>query len=81
VREDEKGNINLILAVVQDISAQKRAQQALLKSQANMRYILDNSDTGCLLLDKELKILSANRLANEWAFSEMGIELKEGESF
>jgi PAS domain S-box-containing protein len=78
---DAKGNISMILGVVQDISVQKRAQEALLKSQANMRYILDNSDTGCLLLDKELKILSANRLANEWAFSEMGITLNDGEEF
>jgi light-regulated signal transduction histidine kinase (bacteriophytochrome) len=33
------------------------------------------------LLDKDLKILAANRTANDWAVSEMGIELKEGEEF
>jgi PAS domain S-box-containing protein len=59
----------------------KKTQECLLRSQANMRHILDNSNTGCLLLDKDLKILSSNRLANDWALSELGISLKEGEEF
>jgi signal transduction histidine kinase len=86
IKDDDK--VKEIACFIRDVTNRelrdlqlKEVQQSLLKSQANMRHILDNSDTACLLLDKDFKILAANRLANEWALSEIGITLVDGEDF
>ncbi|MES2621462.1 MAG: PAS domain S-box protein [Bacteroidota bacterium] len=78
---DEKGKVIQIVAVVQDISAKKAAEQLLRESETNLRYILDNASTASGLLDKQFNILTANRLANEWALQEMGVTLVEGQNF
>ncbi len=77
--KNERGELQQIIAVVKDISSKKQIEESLLKSEANTRYILDNSDAACLLLDTEFRILKANRIANEWALFELGIALNEGE--
>ncbi len=70
-----------IVAIVQDISERKQAEEELLKSEANLRFLLDNTDMACVLLDTSLNVLAANRLANEWAKSEMNVSLETGKNF
>ncbi len=78
---NEIGEVNLGTCIIQDITEKKKAQEELLKSEANLRHIINSTDTAFLLLDKELKVLAANKLADEWAFSELGVHLIEGENF
>ena len=77
--KNELGELEQTIVVAKDITSKKHIEESLLRSEANTRYILDNSDTACMLLDAEFRILKANRLANEWALFELGIALNEGE--
>ncbi|MES2733716.1 MAG: PAS domain S-box protein [Bacteroidota bacterium] len=46
-----------------DISERKAANEALQQSEANLRTIFDHSDTGYVLLNTELKVISFNQSA------------------
>ncbi len=67
--------------IVQDITEKKLAEEALLKSETNLRTIFENSDTGYVLLNAQLTILSFNEPASQWIFSEGGLPLREGIDF
>jgi PAS domain S-box-containing protein len=67
--------------IVQDVTEKKMAEEALLKSEANLRTIFENSDTGFVLLNARLEVLSFNELASEWILDEGHMHLKEGEDF
>jgi PAS domain S-box-containing protein len=55
------GVITNFLAVKEDITERKRSERALAESEAKMRSILDSVDEGFIIVDREYRILSANR--------------------
>gem|GEM_PF-3206717 len=75
-----KGKYRFI-GFVRDITSRKKAEQALAKSEANLRNILENTDTAYLLLDKEANILSYNTVAKELAQKMLDITLVEGKNY
>lgn len=79
--KNESGEIQFVVAMVRDITAGKKAEESLQKSEANLRNILENTDTAYVLLDVNARILSFNNLAQELARSEMGESLEEGKNY
>lgn len=80
VRTDRQDVIGACF-IISDVTEQRRAEEALGKSEANLRTILDNADTAYVLLNNKFDILSFNQLANTYALLDLGKELKEGDNF
>lgn len=58
----------------------KRAEDALKKSEANLRAIFNNSLQYFVLLDQDKKILAFNRVAKHRAKKNLGLDMKSGDS-
>ncbi len=59
VRTDRQDVIGACF-IISDVTEQRRAEEALGKSEANLRTILDNADTAYVLLNNKFDILSFN---------------------
>jgi len=57
------GNQTSFIGSMIDITGRKRAEERLRLSEANKEAILNTTDTGYTLLDKDLKILAVNHVA------------------
>lgn len=57
---DEKGDPWRIAVVIRDITAQKKAEQALAESEAKYRHLVETTDTGYLILDEKGRVVDAN---------------------
>jgi len=64
---DATGNYKGSLAMVTDITRRKLYEEALKKSEANLRTIFDNTDSSYILIDAEMKIVSFNALAQRYS--------------
>jgi len=64
---DKTGRYKGALAMVTDITQSKQDQEALQKSEANLRAIFDNTDIAYVLFDDELNIVSFNTQAQKYA--------------
>jgi len=64
---DEKGNYKGALAMVTDITQRKMDEDAVKKSEANLRTVFDNTDTAYVLFNTELTIISFNALAQKFS--------------
>lgn len=78
---DEAGQYKGALAMVTDITYRKQAEEALHKSEANLRNILENTDTAYVLLDEKVNILSFNMLAQKLAKNELHDTITEGRNY
>jgi PAS domain S-box-containing protein len=70
-----------VLAVIQDITTRKLAEKSLLESQANLSNILENTETAYVLLDKNARVLSFNKIAQQMAGAEMGKIIQKDQSY
>ncbi|MER2997760.1 PAS domain S-box protein [Pontibacter populi] len=77
--EKEDGTV-LYNGTLIDITTQKEAQQHLIESEANLTALLNSSPQAIYLLDKDLRILSFNKVAAEEVNRLQVEELKEGQS-
>jgi len=73
----ENGN-TLGYAIVEDISKRKRDEETIKASQANLLTILDNADSGYVLYNSRLGIVSFNTLAQQFATVLYAKKLEEG---
>ncbi len=64
---DAGGKYKGALAMLTDITQRKLNEEALRKSEANLRTIFDNTDSSYILFDDELKIVSFNALAQKYS--------------
>ena len=71
---------NEILAIVRNVTERKRAEEALKRSEANLKAIFDNSMQAFVLIDKDYKIRAFNRTVGELSQMIWGKLLREGES-
>ncbi len=76
---DQLGKIQYLIGITEDITSRKQTEEALLKSEANLRTILDNIEISYILLDRELKIVSFNNYAAREFMETLGKPLKEGD--
>lgn len=58
---DADGNVIRSRAVIEDITERKRKEKQLNQSEQLNRSILDNVDEGFVLIDREYRVLSANK--------------------
>ncbi|HEU5040643.1 MAG TPA: PAS domain S-box protein [Gemmatimonadales bacterium] len=71
--------IEAAIARVQSRSAKSRAEEALRRSEANLRAIFNNSLQAFVLVDRDGRIQALNRTAEEWAELILGRRLTEGD--
>ncbi len=71
---DEKGAVILHI----DITDRKEAEESLVKSEANLRSVFENTDLGIVLLDVNCKVVSFNTLAKMAMMNHFGKKLKLG---
>lgn len=79
--KNENGETVYRIAIVQNISQRKHAEELLLESEANLRNILENTDTAYVLLDTDTNVISFNSIANELSYASTGLLLSEGKSY
>ena len=72
---------NLTRASIISISDRINAREAILKSKANLRSLLDSAAVSYVLLDKELCVVAFNKPAIEWSRSLMNVELQLGANY
>jgi PAS domain S-box-containing protein len=70
-----------MIGTVEDITERKKAELAQKKAEANLRNILENTDTAYVLLDNDAKVLSFNHLAKELSQLQTGKTIKEGSNY
>lgn len=63
---DEKGNVQEILCVGNDITALKKTKEALRTSEEQYRNLVENIGIGISLISPEMRILALNRQMREW---------------
>jgi PAS domain S-box-containing protein len=77
---DKTGRYKGSLAMVTDITQRKLDEEALKKSEANLRTVFENTDTSYVLIDDEMRIISFNALAQKFSEEQNGIPLKVNDS-
>ncbi|MDR3697971.1 PAS domain-containing sensor histidine kinase [Mucilaginibacter sp.] len=75
---DETGKYKGALAMVTDITQRKLDEEAIKKSEANLRTIFNNTDSSYILFDANMNILSFNALAERYSIQQNGKKLKVG---
>lgn len=73
------GKIQYLIGIAEDVTSRKQAEEALQKSEANLRTILNNIEISYILINKDLTIVSYNNLASREYNEAIGRHLKEGE--
>lgn len=73
----DKSQKNVIVMHI-DITDRKIAEESLIKSEANLRSIYENTDLSIVLLGTDLKIVSFNTNAQKLAIKHFGKKLKIG---
>ncbi|MCW3089427.1 MAG: pleC 2 [Ferruginibacter sp.] len=68
-----------VLSFFHEIDTRKSAEAALQKSEENLHTIFDNTDTGYILLDINLRIISFNQVAFDFVSRELCHEIKTEE--
>jgi len=68
-----------VMAIARNITGRKKVEQVLQKSEANLHTIFDTTDTIYVLIDHDLRIISYNPRAFDFAKNELGhgIEISE----
>ncbi|HET6990467.1 MAG TPA: PAS domain S-box protein, partial [Bacteroidia bacterium] len=79
--KNETGKIEFIMAVIQNITSRKKAEESLQKSEANLRNIFENTDTAYVLMDEQANVLSYNNIAQELAMTAMSEVLETGKNY
>lgn len=74
--KDEKTKNVIVMHI--DITDRKAAETSLVKSEANLRSIFENTDLSIVLLDTDLRIVSFNTNAQNLAVKYFGKKLKTG---
>ncbi len=63
---NDKGKLIGILGIGRDITARKQIEESLRTSQAKMQSILENIETGVVLVSPKMEILELNHKMHEW---------------
>jgi PAS domain S-box-containing protein len=63
IERDEKGNPIQMTGIIQDVTEQRKAEQALKASEKNFRLLFENSPLGIYVANRHGKILEVNQSA------------------
>jgi PAS domain S-box-containing protein len=70
-----------MIGTILDITGIKKSDEALVKSEANIRTIFENTDIAYVLLDCDLKIISFNNVLRQYAEFFLDVSFNEGDEF
>ncbi len=79
--KEEKELMTTVAEMISTYLSKKNTFKALTKSEANLKSVFDNTETGYVLIDSELKILSFNKTISTLLRMVIDEELKIGASF
>jgi PAS domain S-box-containing protein len=80
VLKDKEGNVITIMSLVQDITERKTADEALRRSESDLKAIFENTSEGVILTDTDGILKSFNNKAKDLVFLNTEEELKIGKS-
>ena len=66
------------LTLLKDVTAKLRAEEEIRRSRANLRSILNTTDVGYMLYNKDMKLVTFNPSAAAFAIRELKVELTKG---
>ena len=58
--KNDRGQVTGVSAITRDITERKRAEEALQKSEAQYRALVETTDTGFVIIDSKGRVLDAN---------------------
>ncbi len=71
---------HLLLTIMEDVTIQKRAEDALLKSQANMQALIENSEAAIWSVDCDCNLIIGNSIFGKMAQAVLGRPIQPGDS-
>lgn len=75
---DKDNNLIRIDGITIDISESKRKENSLRNARANLKNILDNTDTAYILFDSNISVLTYNQMAKYFVKNVLGVTIREG---
>ena len=78
--EEATDNISFALENLEREKQRIEIEEALRKSEVNLRTIFDNTDVGFLLMDMDYNVVASNATIQNWAKVSFGEELEKGEN-
>ncbi len=67
--------------LISDVTTEYAAKHNLMRSDANLRTIFDNTENAIILLDSFLTVQACNAIAREWSLSAFKFKLHDGIEF
>ncbi|MBD3307580.1 PAS domain S-box protein, partial [candidate division KSB3 bacterium] len=80
VRQESGPQAKQCWTIITDMTEQKRMESALLKSEANLTAILNNSQNAFILFDTDATIQAFNSMAEVWTQHLLGKAMQVGDS-
>jgi len=74
------GTVSQVLGTAQDITQNKRYQQALIENRANLLALIENTEDSVWSVDRELNLIIANTGMQNAYRAEFGVDLYPGNS-
>jgi PAS domain S-box-containing protein len=80
VKDELSGKPIKLIATMQDITERKEEEQTLQRANAKLKTIFDNTDITYILVNRDLKVVSFNKLALELFNKEMAMTMNTGDN-
>ena len=61
-----------VIGTMLDVTERRKAEKVLVRSEANLKTIMDTTDTAYALMDKKLKVMAFNQMAAKFVYSQSG---------
>lgn len=78
---EEQNLIHVLAKLIADYYDWRVVQEALIKSEANLSTIFNNTEIGYVLLDNNFKVVSYNNSMEKGYAQQLGLTIKEGIDF
>ncbi|MBO9658849.1 MAG: PAS domain S-box protein [Chitinophagaceae bacterium] len=78
---DQTFQLGILLQKEQHNEEQRRSQERIAQSEANLRGVFNNTDVGFILMDLEFRLISFNEIASSFSRHITGTPLETGGSY
>ncbi len=77
---DAQGKLVRVVGVDKEITESKRAEEALRRSEADLRAVLNSGRQAFILMDRDYRIRVSNAIAQQWTEQLFGKRMQRGDS-